>query len=141
MNGHSIKIVILASIGAVGGYINMMFSKHNGAILSLIVFMSVDYVIGIIAACVFKKSKKSANGGLNSSIGWRGLCKKVISLLLVLMSERIDLLMQTSIIQEGITFAFIANELLSIVENAGMIGIPIPKVLVNAVDVLQNKNR
>ena len=62
MTGNNIKIVFLMCVGTMGAYLNTMFSRHNGAILTLVVFMSVDYIVGIVVAGVFKKSKKLVMG-------------------------------------------------------------------------------
>ena len=88
----------------------------------------------------FHKSKKSAEGGLESRSGWKGLCRKGISLLIVLVSYRLDLIAGTNFICNAVMAAYLVNELLSITENLGLMGVPVPKVLSGAIDLLRQKS-
>ena len=99
--------------------------------------MLMDWVTGgILLPAVFKKSPKSKNGALESRAGWKGLCRKGMMLLIVLVAVRLDLLMGTDYLRDAVCIAFIANEALSIVENAGLMGVPLPEMLRNAIDIL-----
>ena len=106
---------------------------------TLLLFMAIDYITGLLLAAVFNRSPKSAKGALESKAGFKGLCRKGMALLIVLVAAQLDLLMQTDITRNGVIIAFIANETISIVENAGLIGVPIPKALENAIEILQQK--
>ena len=86
------------------------------------------------------KSKKSAQGGLESWSGWKGLCRKGISLLIVLVAYRLDLIAGTDFICNAVMAAYLVNELLSITENLGLMGVPVPKVLTSAIDLLRQKS-
>ena len=86
-----------------------------------------------------RKSPKSENGRLESRAGWKGLCRKGMTLLFVLIAVRLDLLMGTNYLRDAVCIAFIANEALSILENAGLMGMPIPEVLRQAIDILNGK--
>ena len=101
--------------------------------------MGVDYVTGLIVAGVFHNSEKTPTGSLESRAGWKGLCRKGVTLLIVLVACRLDLVMGSSFIRDAVVIAFIANETISIVENAGLMGIPIPAVVTRAIEVLKNK--
>lgn len=107
---------------------------------TLILCMVLDYLTGIIVAGIFHKSKKSAQGGLESRSGWKGLCRKGVSLLIVLVAYRLDLIAGTDFICNAVMAAYLMNELLSIMENIGLMGIPIPKVLSGAIDLLKQKS-
>lgn len=109
-------------------------------LVTLILCMALDYLTGILAAAVFKKSKKTQSGGLESRCGWKGLCRKGISLFVVLIAYRLDLLAETDFICNTVMIAYLINELISIVENAGLMGVPIPHVIVQMIDVLKNKS-
>ena len=102
--------------------------------------MGIDYITGA-ATAVCGKSPKSESGRLSSKIGWRGLVKKCVTLLLVLVAVRLDLTMGTSYLRDGVCIAFSCNELLSIVENAGLLGVPMPELLRQAIDILQTDSR
>ena len=132
--------VVYSIVGAVGGFIAMAFGGWSDALITLIVFMSIDYATGLIVAGVFKKSKKSESGALESRAGFKGLCRKGVALLIVLVAVRLDIFMHTSYIKDAVIIAFIANESISIIENAGLMGIPIPSAIAKAIDVLKEKD-
>ena len=132
--------VLYSLVGVVGGFIAMAFGGWSEALITLIVFMSVDYITGLAVAGIFKKSKKSENGALESRAGFKGLCRKGVALLIVLVAVRLDIIMHTTYIKDAVIIAFIANEAISIIENAGLMGIPIPSVIAKAIDVLKNES-
>ena len=134
------KNIMCAVLGVIGSSISTLFGGWDAALTTLIIFMAIDYVSGIIVAGVFHKSSKSDTGGLNSHIGWQGICRKGITLAIVLIACRLDLLIGTSYIKDAVIIAFCANELISIVENAGLMGLPIPNVIIKAIDVLKEKS-
>ena len=133
------KDAICAGIGVVGSGIAALFGGWDAALMTLLIFMGVDYLTGLIVAGVFHKSEKTNNGALESRAGWKGLCRKGATLLVVLVACRLDLLMGSNFIRDAVVIAFTANETISIIENAGLMGVPIPAVLVRAIDVLKNK--
>ena len=94
---------------------------------------------GIIVAGVFHRSGKSENGALESRAGFKGLCRKGMILLILLVACRLDLMLGTGYIKDCVCIAFVVNETLSIIENAGLMGVPIPQVLIKAIDVLKAK--
>ena len=126
-------------IGAIGGVIASAFGGWDAALSTLLIFMGIDYVTGLIVAGVFHKSQKSKSGSLESRAGWKGLCRKGVSLLIVLIACRLDILMGTTFIRDGVIIAYIVNEIISIIENAGLMGIPIPAVITKAIEVLKSK--
>ena len=133
------KGYILSAVGAIGSGIAYLFGGWTASITTLLIFMIVDYLTGLIVAGVFHKSKKSDTGSLESRAGWKGLCKKCMTLLFVIVAHRLDLQIGTSFIKDAVCIAFITNELLSIVENAGLMGIPIPKAITKAIAVLNGE--
>ena len=134
-----VKEAILAVIGVIGGAVASLFGGWSAAMTTLVIFMAVDYVTGLIVAGVFQNSGKSGSGGLESRAGWKGICKKGVTLLVVLVSCQLDIVIGSSFIRDAVVIAFLSNETISIVENAGLMGIPIPAVLTKAIDVLKNK--
>lgn len=102
--------------------------------------MLIDFATGLIVAGVFHKSPKSENGSLESKSGFKGLCRKCLILAFVIVGYRIDLILGSAYIKDGVCIAFITNELISIVENAGLMGIPLPKIISNAIELLNKKN-
>ncbi len=134
------KTGICATIGLIGSVIASFFGGWTSAMTTLLIFMAVDYISGIIVAGVFHKSTKSASGALESRAGWKGLCRKVFTLLVVLVAARLDIVLQMDIICNAVIIAFITNEVISIVENAGLMGIPIPRAIMKAIDILKTKS-
>ncbi|WP_295219059.1 phage holin family protein [Ruminococcus sp.] len=133
------KESICAVFGVVGSFIAGLFGGWDASLATLLIFMGVDYITGLIVAAA-GKSQKSENGHLSSLIGWKGLAKKGVSLLLVLVAVRLDIMLGTSYIRDGVCIAFMVNELISIVENAGLLGVPMPEILTKAIDLLQGKS-
>lgn len=138
-NIAALKTGILTGIGVVGGFIASLFGGWDAALTTLIIFMGIDYVTGLIVAGVFNNSTKSENGALESRAGWKGLCRKGVTLLIVLIACRLDMVIGSSFMRDAAVVAFIANELISIVENAGLMGIPVPAVIKKAIDILKSK--
>ncbi len=135
----NIKAIVLTAIGMVGSAISGFFGGWTSAMTTLIIFMAIDYVTGLVVAGVFKKSGKSESGGLESRAGWKGLCRKGMVLLILLVACRLDLAIGTTYIKDAVCIAFVANETISIVENAGLMGVPIPAIIVKAIDILKKK--
>lgn len=133
------KAKILSLLGCAGSVIASLFGGWDAALVTLLIFMGVDYVTGLIVAGVFHTSEKTENGTLESRAGWKGLCRKGVTLLVVLVACRLDLMMGSNFIRDAVVIAFVANETISIIENAGLMGIPIPAVITKAIEVLKKK--
>lgn len=131
---------ICTAIGVVGSTIASFFGGFDAALITLLIFMGVDYATGLIVAGVFHKSEKTENGALESRAGWKGLCRKGVSLLVVLVACRLDMITGSNFIRDATVIAFIANETISIIENAGLMGVPIPSVITKAIEVLKKKS-
>ena len=126
-------------VGVIGGAIAGLFGGWDMALQTLIIFMSIDYITGLIVAGVFHTSPKTKTGTLESRAGWKGLCRKGVSLLVVLVACRLDAIIRSSFIRDATVIAFVCNETISIIENAGLMGVPIPAALTKAVDVLRQR--
>lgn len=134
------KSGICTAAGIVGSAIAALFGGWDEALVTLVFFMVIDYVSGLIVAGVFHASKKTESGTLESRAGWKGLCRKGVTLLFVLVAHRLDMAIGVDYIRNAVIIGFMANELISIVENAGLMGIPLPKVIQNAIDILTEKS-
>lgn len=134
------KEFICTVTGVVGSVIASFFGGWDSALATLILFMIADYVTGLIVAGVFKKSTKTETGALESKAGWKGLCRKCVTLLFVMIAYRLDLVIGTDYIRTAVIIAFMVNELISLVENAGLMGIPLPSAITKAIDILQKKS-
>lgn len=135
----SIKAIFCTVTGGFASCVAAIFGGWDAALATLLIFMAVDYATGLIVAGIFHRSKKSESGALESRAGFKGLCKKGVALLFVLIAYRLDITIGVDYIRDGVIWAFLANELISIIENAGLMGIPLPAILTRAVELLQAK--
>lgn len=133
------KESICAFFGMIGGAIAAMLGGWTSSLTTLLILMAIDYVTGLILAAVFKKSPKSDDGALDSKAGFKGLVKKGMMLVLVLVAHRLDVEMGTNYARDAACIALALNETISVMENAGQMGLPIPAVITDAIEVLRNK--
>lgn len=132
------KDTICTISGVIGGFIAALFGGWDSALVTLLIFMGVDFATGFVTAAM-GKSKHSETGKLSSTAGWVGLAKKFCILLMVVVAVRIDIMLGTTYIRDAVCIGFCVNELLSIMENTSLTGISYPDVLKKALDVLQKK--
>lgn len=133
------KEAVCTAFGLVGSAVAAVFGGWDSGIATLVIFMCLDYVSGLAVAGVFHNSKKTETGTLESKAGWKGLCRKCMTLVFVLVAYRLDIVIGTNYIRDAVIIAFIANEAISLIENAGLMGVPLPAVITKAVDILQKK--
>ena len=128
------KDTICTSIGIIGGVIASLFGGWDTALQTLVIFMAIDYITGLVVAGVFRASPKTKTGALESKAGWKGLIRKGETLLIVLVACQLD-----AVVRDAAIIGFSANEAISIVENAGLMGLPIPAAITKAIDILKQR--
>lgn len=133
------KQYFCAVTGCIGAALSWAFGGWDAAMAALLMCMAVDYVSGSIVALVFHKSTKTETGAYNSMYGLKGLCKKGLMLLFVLVAVQIDRLLGSEYVRDAVCIGFSANEILSIIENLGLAGIPMPEAVMKALEQLQSK--
>ena len=136
----TVKVTFISIVSMIGSFIANLFGGWTSDLATLIIMMGIDFTMGLLIAAIWHKSVKSENGALSSWSAWKGLCRKCISLLFVLIAYRLDLVIGVDYIRTAVIIGFIVNELISIVENAGIMGIPIPSVITRAIDLLKQKS-
>lgn len=124
---------VLATIGT------KLFGCWTPTLSIVIIMMGIDSFAGFMVAAVFNNSPKSETGAADSKAMFKGLCKKIMMLCLLAVAHQIDKVLGVDYIMLATTYGFIANEALSIVENAGLMGIVKSDVLTNAIEVLKGK--
>lgn len=134
------KEAICGFFGIVFAWLASLFGGWTSALTTLAILMVADYVTGMIIAGVFHKSPKTEQGGLDSNVGFRGLAKKSMILLFILVAHRLDIAMGTTYLKDAVCIAYILNELISLIENAGIMGVPVPKALQEAIEVLKGRD-
>lgn len=130
---------ICTGIGIIGAFIASLYGGWTDGMTTLLMFMAIDYIMGLLVAGVWHKSKKTEDGRLESRAGWKGLVRKGVTMLIVLVAARLDMTIGTTVIRDTAVIGFVANEGISIIENAGLMGVPLPAVIVNALEVLKNQ--
>ena len=139
MNVSVAKMTILTVFGAIGSFIANLFGGWGEDMITLLIFMGTDFLLGLLIAAFWQKSDKSRSGAVSSYSAWKGLVKKGVTLLIVLVAHRLDITLGTEYIRPAVIIAFCINELISIIENLGIMGVPLPTVLTGAIELLQNK--
>lgn len=135
----SIKAIVCTAAGLAGAAVAAIFGGWTEAMTILCILMALDYIAGILVAAVWHRSPKTETGGLESLAGLKGLIRKVFILALVAVAHMIDRLIGTNYIRDAVAIAFSLNEIISILENAGLMGIPIPKVMQKGLELLRRK--
>lgn len=118
-----IQIIIDSIAGAVGAVLGFMYGEVTGLFWALIAFMALDYITGVIVAVIEKR--------LSSEVGFRGLAKKFLILVFVAVGHIADtyILGGTPAAMSAVMLFYMANEGISIIENAAALGLPVPKKL------------
>ena len=119
----------------VGGWLGYFLGGCDGLILALLLFVVTDYITGVMCAAIDKK--------LSSSVGFKGIFRKVLIFMLVGIANIIDcqVIKQGSVIRTAVIFFYLSNEGLSLIENAAHLGLPVPEKLKNVLEQLHDKDR
>ncbi|WP_277855877.1 phage holin family protein [Bacillus cereus] len=129
-----IDVLMKTFIATFGGFCGYFLGGWDTTLKVLVIMAAIDYLTGVFAA--------GYNGELKSKVGFKGIAKKVVLFLLVGVATQLDTALgSNSAIREATIFFFMGNELLSLLENAGRMGIPLPQALTNAVEVLGGKQK
>lgn len=123
-----------AAVTAVlGSVVTFSFGIWTESLTVLTVLMGIDYISGVAAAI-------RSGSGLSSAVGFWGLGKKGLVFLVILLSHRIDLLLGTNVVMGGAISFYLVNELLSVVENYGRLGLPLPDSLRRVARILRDRS-
>ena len=135
------KYQIYTVISLAGGAIATVFGGWDQALQTLLLFMVIDWLTGgVLLPVVFGKSPKSQNGTLESRAGFKGLCRKGMMLFYVLIAAKLNLLLGVNYVRDTVCIGFIVNELVSIVENAGLMGMPMPEEIQKVIDIMKRES-
>jgi len=140
MTPLAIKNLVLAIIAAVGTGIATALGGWDMALQALLAVMAIDIITGLLVAVVWKKSGKSETGAADSRAMFKGLCRKFVIILAVFLAQQIDRSTGLGgVLRLGAILFFTGNEGLSVVENAGLMGVPMPKIIKDALEQLRKK--
>ncbi len=126
-------LMIQAVFAGLGGWIGYYLGGCDGLLYALIAFVIVDYLTGVMCAIADKK--------LSSNVGFKGICRKVLIFLLVGIANIIDVQVigQVGILRTAVIFFYLSNEGVSLLENAGHLGLPIPEQLKTVLEQLHDR--
>lgn len=118
---------------AIGGWLGYFLGGCDGLLFALVVFAVADYITGVMCAISDKK--------LSSHVGFKGICRKVIIFMLVSIAHMIDVNVITtgSVLRTAVIFFYLSNEGVSLLENAGHLGLPIPEKLKVVLEQLHDR--
>lgn len=118
---------------AVGGWLGYFLGGCDGLLIALVVFAVVDYITGVMCAVADKK--------LNSEIGFKGICRKVLIFLLVGIANILDVQVigTGSVLRTAVIFFYLSNEGVSLLENAAHLGLPVPEKLKEVLEQLHDR--
>lgn len=116
-----------------GGWLGYFLGGCDGLLFTLLIFVLADYVTGIMCAIGDKK--------LSSEVGFRGICRKVMIFILVGIAQMIDVnvIARGSVLRSAVIFFYLSNEGVSVLENAGHLGLPIPEKLMEVLEQLHDR--
>lgn len=136
---NTIRLYVCSCIGAISSIIIKALGGWSEDMATLMIFMIVDYAMGLCIAAVWKKSNKSENGALSSKSAWKGLIRKCATFVCVLIGYRLDLTLGIDYVKTAVILAFISSEAISIIENMKIMGLELPEQLDKAIDLLTKK--
>lgn len=140
MDIFKFKYEIYATIGVIGAIVSHAFGGWTDGMTALVIAMCIDYITGLAVGGVFHKSNKTQDGRLSSHEGWKGIIKKLVTMLLIVLAVQIDIMLTLDhFVRDAVVIGFFANECVSIIENTGLMGLPLPKALIEAIEVLKQK--
>ena len=123
--------IFKTGVALCGGAVSYLYGGWSSLLGILLAFVVIDYVTGFVAA--------GTEGKLSSEVGLKGIAKKVFIFVMVAVAHLADQAIGTEIIRDAAIFFYLANELLSITENSGRIGLPVPPFITQAVAILKGK--
>lgn len=130
---------IISAMTAAGGVLGWCLGGWDKLLIALVGAMVIDYATGLMVAGIFHTSPKTAGGRLDSQVGWKGLARKACTLMIVGLAYMVDQIIGVDYIRAATIIGFLCNESLSICENAGHMGLRIPKKLLLAIEELFEK--
>lgn len=125
--------------GAIGSLLINLIGKPTEDLIILIVLMTIDLIVGFLISAIWQKSTKTDSGKLSSKVMFKGIVKKFLTLVIVVIAFQLDKLLAMNVIRHIVIIAFIVEEVLSITENIAITGIKIPTIITKALDVLEKE--
>ena len=132
-----VKQVVSLVIGALTTGLLKVIGEPTQDLKILLLLMVIDLIVGFIVSAVWHKSSKTKSGKVSSKVMFKGIVKKILTLVLVVVAYQIDILLGYDVIRHIAIIAFIVQEIISIIENITITGIKAPGIITKALDVLE----
>ena len=132
-----VKQVISLVIGALTTGLIKVIGEPTQDLKILLLLMVIDLIVGFTVSAVWHKSSKTKSGKVSSKAMFKGIVKKILTLVLVVVAYQIDILLGYDVIRHVAIIAFIVQEIISIIENITITGIKAPDIITKALDVLE----
>lgn len=134
-----LKNIVSIVTGAIGSLLINLIGKPTDDLIILLVLMIIDLIVGFLISAIWQKSTKTDSGKLSSRVMFKGIVKKFLTLVIVVIAYQLDILFAINVIRHIVIIAFIVEEILSITENIAITGIKIPAIITKALDVLEKE--
>ena len=132
-----VKQVISLGIGALTTGLFKVIGEPTQDLKILLLLMVIDLIVGFTVSAVWHKSSKTKSGKVSSKVMFKGIVKKILTLVLVVVAYQIDILLGYDVIRHIVIIAFIVQDIVSIIENIAITGIKAPDIITKALDVLE----
>ena len=139
MEAVTVKNAVLGFIATAGSVIANALGGWDAALTVLVAMMAADYLTGVLVALIWHRSNKTDDGTLSSKAGFKGLCKKGMIILIVWIAVLLDNAIGANYVRTAVILFFIGNEGISLLENAGLMGVPYPRFIKKALQALRDK--
>lgn len=132
-----LKYIIELIISSVGTMLINIIGKPTDELMILLLLMTIDLITGTLVSAVFHKSSKTKSGKLSSRVMFKGIVKKILTLVIVVIAYQLDILLNISMIRYIVIITLIIEEILSIIETITLTGLKVPAIITKALDVLE----
>lgn len=132
-----LKYIIELIISSLGALIINIIGKPTDELMILLLLMIIDLITGTLVSAVWHKSSKTKSGKLSSRVMFKGIVKKILTLVIVVIAYQLDILLNINMIRYIVIIMLIIEEILSIIETITLTGLKVPAIITKALDVLE----
>lgn len=134
-----IKYIIELIISTIGTMVINIIGKPTDELMILLMLMIIDLITGTIVSAVWHKSSKTKSGKLSSRVMFKGIVKKILTLVIVVIAYQLDILLKVNIIRYIVIITLIIEEILSIIETITLTGLKVPAIITKGLDILERR--
>lgn len=131
------KNIVSVTAGTIGSLLINLIGKPTDELMILLLLMVIDLITGTLVSAVWHKSSKTKSGKLSSRVMFKGIVKKILTLVIVVIAYQLDILLGINVIRYIVIITLIIEEILSIIETITLTGLKVPAIITKALDVLE----